>query len=155
MGLREIPGFKNYFISIDTPEGKCFKRYKNGKIRELNQTFRNGRISWCLTKDHIEYFWQAARWIAMTFPELVQNEYFEGAEICHEDNNSMNNRPSNLKWGTHKYNMNNPLTREQHSEAMVGNKCHYGKKHSEETRMKMRAAKARRAGRPFTPSGQM
>ena len=138
---RNVPGFPCYYINIDTQEGRCIKKYKNGKIRELNQTVRNGRIYWCLTNNHKEYFWQAARWIALTFPELVQNEYFEGAEICHEDNNSMNNQPSNLKWGTHKENMNNYLTRKQHSEAMIGKKCHLGYKHSEEAKRKMSEAK--------------
>lgn len=138
---REVPGFNNYFINIDTPEGRCIKKYKNGKIRELNHTVRNGRIYWCLTNDHKEYFWQAARWIAITYPELVQNEYFDGAEICHEDNNSLNSHPSNLKWGSHKYNMNNVATRKEISEALKGNKCHLGKKHSESAKEKMRQAK--------------
>lgn len=132
-----VPGFDGYRISISTKEGRCQKIYKNGKIRELNQSKKNGRIFWSLTKDGVEYNWQAARWIALTFPHLVQNEYFDGAEICHEDNDSLNNNPSNLRWGTHKENMNNKLTRQQHSEAMRGNKCHYGFKHSEEAKHKM------------------
>lgn len=129
---REVPGFKNYYINIDTPIGRCVKKYKNGHIRELNSTQKNGRVFWCLTNDKEEKFWQAARWIAITYPELVQNEYFEGAEICHEDNNALNNHPSNLKWGTHKENMNNPLTREKRGEISKGNKYHFGKKHSGE-----------------------
>lgn len=139
---RDVPGGEGkYQISISTKEGRCRKIYKNGKIRELNQTKKNNRIFWCLTIGGKEIFWQAARWIALTYPELVRNKFFEGAEICHEDNDSLNNHPSNLSWGTHKYNMNNSQTRRQHSEAMIGNKCHLGFKHSDETKQKIRQAK--------------
>lgn len=59
-------------------------------------------------------------WIALTYPELVQNEYFEGAHIDHIDTNPMNNHPSNLRWVTPKENSNNPLTLKHLSEGGKG-----------------------------------
>ena len=142
---RNVPGSNGkYQIDISTKKCRCRRVYKDGSTRELNQTIRNNRIYWCLTIAGVEMFKQAAWWVAITYPELVQNEYFPGAEIMHEDNDSLNSNPSNLKWGTHKENMNNPLTRKQHSEAMQGNKCHLGKKHSEEAKLKMSLAKKKR-----------
>ena len=142
---QNVPGSDGkYQIDISTKKCRCRRVYKDGSTRELNQTIRNNRIYWCLTIAGIEKFKQAAWWVAITYPELVQNEYFQGAEIMHEDNDSLNNNPSNLKWGTHKENMNNPMTRKQHSDAMRGNSCHLGKKHSEEAKRKMSLAKKKR-----------
>ena len=120
---RDVPGFPGYKINIDTPVGRCIKYYKNGKTRELNQTCKNGRVFWSMTRDGKEFFWQAARWIAFTYPELVQNEYFEGAEIDHITplRDGGTNYPSNLRWVTHKENMNNNLTRKYRSEINKGN----------------------------------
>lgn len=128
---RKVPEFEDYYISIDTPTGRCLKKYKNGHKRELNQTPKNGRVYWCLTNENGEKFWQAARWIALTYPELVQNEYFEGAEIDHITplRDGGTNHPSNLRWVTHKENMNNNLTRKHRSEISKGNQYHLGKKH--------------------------
>ena len=108
---REIPGY-NYAIDISTKEGRC-KNLKTGRILSNRPNKGNGRIIWCLAYKK----WQAARWIALAYPELVENEYFEGAEIDHKDTDSLNNHPSNLRWVTHKGNMNNPLTRQHKKSA--------------------------------------
>lgn len=108
---RKVPGYENYEISIDTKEGKC-RSLKTGKVLS-NKPNKSKRIVWCLNGKYR----QAARWIATTFPELVENEYFEGAEIDHKDADRLNNRPSNLKWVTRKGNMLNPITRKNCSES--------------------------------------
>lgn len=117
---RDVPGYEGiYQISISTKEGKC-RRIYNRHTRELsekpNQT--TGRILWHLRKDGKEKCQQAARWIALTFPELVQNEYFEGAEIDHYDGDKMNNFPSNLRWTDRIGQVNNPVTLNRLKEVM-------------------------------------
>lgn len=116
---RNIPGYPNYQISIDYKEGRCrclnYKR--TGKIKELSN--KSQRICWNLRKDGTTTSYQAAKWIALTFPELIENEYFEGAEIDHIDTNVRNNHPSNLRWVDRTGNMNNPLTKRHKSESLT------------------------------------
>lgn len=104
---RDIPGYEGlYQISIDTKEGKC-KSLRTGKLLSNKPDKRDGRILWDLYKNRIGLKRQAARWIAITFPELIENEYFEGAEIDHKDRNRLNNHPSNLRWVTRSENLLN------------------------------------------------
>lgn len=113
---RDVPGYEGFYqISIATREGKCrsLNYYGFGKGGTLSSTPRNNRIYWGLSKDGDYNNQQAARWIAITYPELIENEYFEGAEIDHKDSNSMNNNPSNLRWVNHLENMQNPNTRKK------------------------------------------
>ena len=111
---RDIPGYEGlYQISIDG-EVRCRRLYMNGKIRVLsNRPKKEDRIYWCLCKGNVKNDNQAARWIALTYPELIENSYFDGAEIDHKDGNKMNNSPANLHWVTRKGNMNNPVTKKQ------------------------------------------
>ena len=121
---RPVPGFENYEISIDVPEGLC--RATNYMRRGITVVLKNtcnpktGRISWRLWKNGEPKLSQAARWIAITYPELVDGEWFEGAEIDHKDANRLNNQPSNLKWTDRKGNANNPNTRQNKKKAFKG-----------------------------------
>lgn len=118
---RDVPGYEGlYQISIDTKEGKC-RNLRTGKILSTKPCTRFNRIYWDLCKNGKCNNQQAARWIALTYPELIENEYFEGAEIDHKDTDRLNNQPSNLHWVTRKENLNNPLTRKHNSEVRVGN----------------------------------
>lgn len=123
---RDVPGYEGlYQISIDTKEGKCYSLISE---KELSNTpNRKGRLYWNLGGK----IYQAARWIALTFPELIENEWFEGAHIDHKDTDVLNNHPSNLRWVTLADNNRNPLTRKHNSQA------HKGKHPTEETRKKM------------------
>ena len=114
---RDVPGYEGlYQISIDTEECRCKslsyrhsakpKELKNRKVLRGKQ-FRG---YWQLCKNGVCITRQIAKWVALTFPELVENEYFEGAHIDHKDTNTLNNHPSNLRWVTAKENSNNPLT---------------------------------------------
>lgn len=111
---RDVPGYEGlYQISIDTKEGRCRSlKYKRGKqSRILKNVTNKGYIFWTLCTEDKPVSMQAARWIALTFPELVENEYFEGAAIDHKDTDRLNNQPNNLRWVTTKGNQNNPLTK--------------------------------------------
>jgi hypothetical protein len=118
---RNVPGFNGkYQIDISTKEGRCRSLFNNqGRPRKEphylsnKPNVRDNYISWQLCKDGRKINHQAAKWIALTFPELVQNEYFEGACIDHIDGNRLNNHPSNLRWATYKENVNNPITIER------------------------------------------
>lgn len=138
---RTVPGSNgNYEISISTKEGKCRSlnwRAHKGVVHEFaNNPAKNnyGRIFWKLTINGKGISQQAARWIAITYPELVQNEYFEGAVIDHIDTDVLNNHPSNLRWVTPKENSNNPITLQHAS------KGHKGAYPSEQVKEKMRNA---------------
>ena len=167
---RQVPGFKDREISISTKEGKC----RNTNWRRTGRTWyyntnphpKLGRIYWGFIDENGKHVVkQAAVWIAMTYPELVQNEWFPGAEIDHIDTDRLNNHPSNLRWVTRKGNQNNPLTRQHNSEVHKNRQLNekelahlqklnsnqkgtshprYGTHHSEETKKKMREAWKRR-----------
>ena len=145
---RDVPGYEGkYQVSISTKEGKCRNtNYRDtGNARLLKGSFNKGRgekedkrVYWSLTKDGKTKVMQAARWIAFTFPELVQNEYFEGAEIDHIDTDVLNNNPMNLRWVDDYGQQNNPLTKIHNSEAKRGAKSvWYGRKHTNETKKRM------------------
>lgn len=108
-----------YSISIDTEEGKCFSKYKNRNLSEKPSN-KDGRIRWCIIYKGKAISQQAAFWIAITYPELVTNEWFPGAEIDHIDTNPNNNHPSNLRWVTHKGNLNNENTIEKFKKSHEG-----------------------------------
>lgn len=76
---RDIPGY-DYGVSISSKEGKCIN-LKTGKILRNTVNKSSKRILWDLHNNGKRNCQQAARWIAITYPELVQNEYFDGAEI--------------------------------------------------------------------------
>ena len=126
---RDVPGYEGkYQISIVTKEGKCRNLNHNGtgEVYEfpntVNQNKHNKRIYWQLWKDGKMTTQQAARWIAFTYPELVHNEYFDGAQIDHIDTDRLNNHPSNLRWVDRKGQMNNSLTRNHLSQAKINRK---------------------------------
>ena len=117
---RDVPGFDGlYKIDISTKEGRCWSCYTSKCLS--NKPYKHtGRINWMLYGRNGEtVFQQAARWIAITYPELVQNEYFEGAEIDHIDTDPLNNHPSNLRWVDRVGQMNNKLTKQHLSKALT------------------------------------
>ncbi len=110
---RKVPGYENYEIAVNVGECKCRSlNYKRtGRMKELsNKTNPSNRIIWCLANKDGAKYEQAAVWVALTFPELVSNEWFEGAQIDHIDTDPLNNHPTNLRWTTIKGNANNPIT---------------------------------------------
>ena len=117
---RNIPGTDGkYLIDISTKEGRC-KNAVTGYIFKNAPHKRDHRINWCLHYGGKNHNKQAAVWIALTYPELVANEWFKGAEIDHINTDRMDNRPENLRWVTRRENLNNPLTRKHRSECLTG-----------------------------------
>lgn len=121
---RNVPGSKGqYQIRLTESGGICRStNYKGtGRVKEFSNTpNKNGRLYWNLQIEGRTVTYQAGRWIALTYPELVQNEYFEGAEIDHIDTNPLNSHPSNLRWVDKKGQQNNPLTKKHISEGKKG-----------------------------------
>ena len=139
--MRDVPGTDGkYLIDISTKEGRCISLYNKYGLRKKphylsTKPDKKGYIYWAMKINGIQVTHQAARWIALTFPELVENEYFEGAEIDHKDTDTLNNHPSNLRWVDRVGQMNNPLTKEHNSAA------HLGKHPTEKARLKMSEAR--------------
>lgn len=160
---RDVPGYEGkYQVSISTKEGKCRSLHfmGTGKITELknNPNNKDRRIYWNLSKNGKATRQQAAVWIALTYPELVQNAWFPGACIDHIDGDRLNNHPSNLRWATYYENTHNPVSSKRRSDAFRKrrlseetkrkiSKSHIGISHpiSQETRMKI--SKSLKAGR--------
>lgn len=117
---RNVPGYDGrYKISIATKEGKCkslnYLGHKGVEKELSNKAYGTNnykQIVWRLTNNGVVTSHTAARWIALTYPELIENEYFKGAEIDHKDTDTLNNHPSNLRWVDRKGNLNNPLTKQ-------------------------------------------
>lgn len=125
--FKDIPGTNGFYRIILDDKITCISYHKGkwgkGPGHALkNKVEKNGYIFWDLKFNGKRCRWQLARWVALTFPELVQNEYFEGAEIDHIDTDRLNNHPSNLRWVDRVGQMNNPLTKEHKSESLKG-KC--------------------------------
>lgn len=118
---RKIPGWSEYEISIASKEGKCRRVFKTTTKEKSNTRTKGGYIVWQLSKEGKLLTRQAACWIAITYPELVQNEYFDGAEIDHIDTDINNNYPTNLRWVSSSGNQRNPLTLVHMSAAQKGN----------------------------------
>ena len=158
---RDVPGFEGlYQVSINTKEGLCRNvNYRNtGNIRVFTSkpSKTDGRIRWGLRNNNTYICQQAAYWIAITYPELIQNDYFPGAEIDHIIPLSVGgtNHPSNLRWVTPKENTNNPVTK-----ALVSS-IRTGKHLTTETKHKLSKALTNNPGvsspvKQFTLSGEL
>lgn len=121
---RYVPGFVGKY-KIRIADGKCecisINYGRTGVEKVLsNRPLKNGYITWNLSKNNIKTSHQAAVWVAITFPEMIQNEYFDGAQIDHIDTNRLNNHPFNLRWVTRKGQMENSLTKKHLKEACTG-----------------------------------
>jgi hypothetical protein len=123
---KNVPGHEGrYQISIATKEGRLRSInswHRPGPVVRKNHVGKNGYIMWQLWKNGKIIRHQAARWIAITYPELIQNEYFPGAVIDHINGDRTDNRPENLRWVTQKDNCNNPIAIARKRKVMLGNK---------------------------------
>lgn len=103
---RDVPGWKGFYQASTVGN---IRRTKNERLLKPGT---DGRycIAFLSKNGKREHFkWHSI--IAKTFPELIQNEWFPGAEIDHISGIKTDNRPENLRWVSHKGNMNNPNTK--------------------------------------------
>lgn len=106
---RDIPGWeKKYAISTK----QNIKNIETGKIIH-KQNYNSGYDFVFLHMDGKRKKEYVHKLVAITYPELVQNEYFEGAEIDHINTIRTDNRPENLRWVNRSQNMFNPETRKK------------------------------------------
>lgn len=91
---RAIPQSKDYFAATD---GRIYRRLSNGVQRPLNATIaKSGYRVACVTLNGKRVLSHVHELVLLAFegPRPV------GAVTRHLDGNQLNNRPSNLKWGT-------------------------------------------------------
>lgn len=104
------------------------KSLKYGKEKILKSYIANtGYLVVTLCKNNESKHFMVHRLVAFAFVD----GWFEGAEIDHIDTNRENNIWTNLRWVTHRGNMNNELTLQHKSEAQKGRIV------SEETKQKI------------------
>lgn len=99
---------------------------------------KNGYRYVCLYKDKCSKCIKVYRLVAMAF---LPNP-LDLPEIDHIDGSRDNDIVSNLRWTTHRDNINNPITKKRFSEAQLGEKnSFYGKHHNTESKQKISKTK--------------
>lgn len=130
---KPIKGFEGAYEVSTLGRVKSLKR-KEAKI--LCACCRNGYLS-----VHLEdKYYAIHRLVGLAFVPNPENK----PEIDHIDGNRSNNEVGNLRWCTHRENINNPLTIQKHKGMTGDRNGFYGKHHTKEAKERMSlAAKAR------------
>jgi hypothetical protein len=115
---RPVKNFEDYLIS-QFGNAKTVDRYvrggwncdqiKYGKPLKICYDYK-GYQEIYLWKNNKRYKRRIHTLVGDAFPEIC-GKHFKGAEIDHLNTIKDDNRAINLKWVTHKRNMNNPLTK--------------------------------------------
>jgi hypothetical protein len=134
---------KEYWISIKNGGKNNNGKYQISSKGNLISICRNGKIK-LLKKTSLNNNYQknAFGLIHRTVGKYFINngKDFKGLDIDHIDTNKTNNCVCNLRICTHKENSNNPLTLNKFKGK---NNPMFGKKHTEESKNKMRKKKTR------------
>lgn len=134
---RDVIGYEGLYQVSNYGLVKSLYDGRHKKFRELIMRpgmDTKGYLFVTLYKDDKPKPLRINRLVAMAFipiPEHLKHIPIEELDVEHIDANRGNNRLDNLRWNTHKGNMENPLTRQRISEAKKG------KHHTEETKRKM------------------
>ena len=127
---KDVQGYEGLYQVSNLGRVKGLKR---SKIRKLCND-RGGYLCVSLKKQGKAKNFKVHRLVAVAFIPNPENK----PEVDHINAIKTDNNINNLRWVTAKENMNNPLTKVR----FVGkNNPFYGKKHSEETKEKMRGRK--------------
>lgn len=134
VGHRWISGYEGLYSITDNgmvysyKSSKFLKPHPNHRGYFMVDLYKNGEARKVVVH----------RLVAQAFIPNPENK----PEIDHVDTDRQNNKVSNLIWCTRKENCNNPLTLKHSGEARKGEKHYlYGKKLSEETKLKMSNAR--------------
>lgn len=106
--LREIPGYKGYYM---TEEPRFLST--NGGLHLLKIWPPCGSQRYPTVRFNENKSIRVHKLVALTFPDKVGGTAGEGKEIDHINGNREDNRPENLRWVSHYENMNNPITKER------------------------------------------
>lgn len=126
---REIPGFEGFYQISSERRVKSVERdviQKSGRTFHCKEKIRKqsimktGYYGVTLRKPGILKLYTVHKLFGDAFPELIQGEWFPGAEIDHINGIKTDNRPENLRWVSHKGNMNNENTKDKMSSSMNG-----------------------------------
>ena len=106
---KEIEGYSNYMISnLGRVKSLNYNRTKKEKIMKFN-THPNGYLMIMLSKNNKQKVFPIHRLVAEHFIPNPENKPC----IDHINTIRTDNRVDNLRWVTHKENMNNPITKEK------------------------------------------
>ena len=106
-GFRPVPGFPNYLCS---PDGRIYSRPREHVIRHpgglLKQSGANdGALQVTLSENGKKQRMNVGRVVLMTFVGPQP----ENCECCHNDGDFTNNCVGNLRWDTHKANVQDSI----------------------------------------------
>lgn len=97
--LREIPGFKGYYISQD---GKVYSSHKSDCLHEMVlKEDKDGYLEVGLYKNKKRYYRRVHRLVLEAW-STNPNKY---TQVNHKDGNVKNNNIDNLEWCTAQYNI--------------------------------------------------
>ena len=126
---RKIPGFEGYYEISSERRVKSVDREvvrSDGQIRHYKGVLLKASVTPAgyqiisLRKNGKLKQYLLHNLFAKTFPELIQNEWFPGAEIDHINTIRTDNRPENLRWVDRSGNMSNPITKKHNSDSKIG-----------------------------------
>ena len=138
---KDIKGYEGLYQVSNKGRVKSLNRYanNNGTLQfrperilkqNIQKAGRSRRCTVALSKKSKIKRIRVHRLVAEAFIPNPENK----PQIDHIDTNMENNNVENLRWVTHKENMNNPLTRKRHSEVKKGHP-YWGLGISKEERM--------------------
>lgn len=129
---RDIPGFPGYRVGDDGSVWTCRKtgygRGRMGEWKRLKATpDKAGRPTVGVSRDRRQHR-KVVSWIVA---EVFIGPRPQGLLVCHDDGNPANNRPSNLKYGTHK---DNEDDKERHGRRLRGDRHPVAKLNADKVR---------------------